>query len=158
MSACVLPIAPEFQDPPAAANYSPLILDSNPQIGSVVVAANPMMVPPFTVFVSDPNVGDDLHVRWLADFPPFTMNTRDMVLDDHFTHSSNGVPLNAMSEVTPSCSAHNLAKIPQHQIMAVVADRPFDNTQVGPNADLTKLSDPNGRKVVATWTLTLGCP
>ena len=165
MSACVLPIAPEFQDPPAEANFAPVILDgSDPPIGWVVTAPTPESIPTFTVFVSDPNLEDDLHVRWIADYPPNTANTRDMVPDFPVTHSSNGLPLDQPVSVTPSCSAHNLAKIPQHQIMVVVADGEFDNSPppVGMPVDLTKLKDVDGRddrkKVIATWTLNLECP
>jgi hypothetical protein len=160
MSACVLPIAPEFQDPPAAANFSPVITDSVPPIGMIVDAV-PTRVPAFTVSVTDPNLGDNLHVRWLADFPPDTANTRDMVPDFEIDHRTDGRPILMDSSVTPSCSAHNLAKIPQHQIMAIVADRPFDDSPPPPGmaADLTKLLDPDGqgKKVIATWTLNLEC-
>jgi hypothetical protein len=160
MSACVLPIAPEFQDPPSAANFSPIILAAMPDVGSVVTAPSISTVPTFTVIVSDPNLGDDLHVRWIADFPPFNANTRSMIADSVITHSSSGVPLNGDDSVTPNCKVHNLAKIPQHQIMAVVADRKFDDStpDAGTVFDLTKLADADGRKVIATWTLNLDCP
>jgi hypothetical protein len=159
MSACVLPIAPEFQDPPAAANFSPIIVDSDPPLGEIV-SATPTSSQKFTVTVSDPNLGDDLHVRFLADFPPNTTNTRDMVPDAQVTHSSNGQPLNKDVSVTPSCTTHNLAKIPEHQIMVIVADSPFDDgpAPAGLPVDLTRLLDPHGLKVIGTWILKLDCP
>ena len=161
MSACVLPIAPEFQDPPAAANFSPVITDAVPLIG-MIVDGTPARVPTFTVSVTDPNLGDDLHVRFLADFPPATANTRTLVKDTLIAHSTNGKPLLQDVSATPSCTTDNLAKIPQHQIMAIVADRPFDNSPppAGMAPDLTKLIDPDrqGKKVIATWTLNLECP
>jgi hypothetical protein len=160
MSACVLPIAPEFQDPPASPNFPPQILSAMPDIGSIVVAPSPSAVPTFSVVVTDPNLGDTLHVRWLADYPPSTANTRDMIQDETHLPNGNGTPLNVESMVTPSCIADNLAKIPQHQIMMVVGDRPFDNSPppAGTAADLTKLQGTDGLKAIATWILNLECP
>jgi hypothetical protein len=159
MSACVLPITPEFQDPPSAANYAPVILSAMPDIGSLVTATNPSAVPTFTIYVQDPNLGDDLHVRWIADYPPDTANTRFLLKDFFISHSSNGMLLNAPSSVTPSCIGDLAKTLPQHQIMAVVADRPFDDSLPPPNTpvDLTKLSKPEGRKVIATWILNVDC-
>jgi hypothetical protein len=161
MSACVLPVAPEFQDPPAAVNFAPVIQDTVPPIG-MIVDGIPTRVPTFTVSVSDPNLGDNLHVRFLADYPPDTANTRDLLRDREIDHRTDGKPILMDVSVSPSCDADNLAKIPQHQIMAIVADRPFDDSPppVGMTADLTKLLDPDGhgKKVMATWTLNLECP
>jgi hypothetical protein len=160
MSACVLPIGPEFQDPPAAANFAPQILDSQPAIGSIVtVTGTATAAPPFRVSVSDPNVGDDLHVRFLADFPPKTGNTRTLIVDHVVTHNADGTRLNEDVTVTPSCGTFNLANIALHQIMVIVADRPFLDKPAAPGlpVDLTKLADPEGLEVVASWTLEMDC-
>jgi hypothetical protein len=161
MSACVLPIAPEFQDQPSSANLSPAISDAVPLIG-MIVDGTPARVPTFTVSVTDPNLGDNLHVRFLADYPPDTANTRTLVRDNEIDHSTAGKPILQDVSATPSCNTDNLAKIPQHQIMAIVADRPFDDSPppAGMAPDLTKLLDPDGqgKKVIATWTLNLECP
>jgi hypothetical protein len=144
MSACVLPIAPEFQDPPSSANIAPAILDATPALGSIVTATNPSSVPSFTVFASDMNVGDTLRVRWIADFPPFTANTR-VLAERTFTQPDDSV--------TPDCVVNNLAKIPQHQIMVVVADGDFASA-----LDLTKLKDMTRKEVIGSWILNLDCP
>jgi hypothetical protein len=161
MSACVLPIAPEFQDPPAAANVAPSFTDVVPPIG-MIVDGTPTRVPVFTVSVTDMNLGDNLHVRFLADFPPFTANTRTLMKDTEIAHRTDGRPILQDVSETPNCTVDSLAKIPQHQIMAIVADRPFDDSPppAGMTADLTKLLDPagDGRKTIATWTLNLECP
>jgi hypothetical protein len=159
MSACVLPIGPEFQDPPAAANYAPQILDSEPPLGSIVMGTS-MTAPLFRVSVSDPNVGDDLHVRFLADYPPNTSNTRNLTPPDRVVpHRSDGMRLIEDVSVTPKCSTFNLASIPVHQIMVIVADRPFLDMPAAPGltVDLTKLEDPEGLEVVASWTLEMDC-
>ncbi|HVU53393.1 MAG TPA: hypothetical protein VHL80_22065 [Polyangia bacterium] len=161
MSACVLPLAPEFQDPPSSANIAPSFTDVVPPIGMIVDGTQDH-VPTFTVSVTDMNVGDDLHVRFLADFPPFTANTRTLMRDTPIAHRSDGRPILQDVSETPDCTLDSLAKIPQHQIMAIVADRPFDDTAppAGMTPDLTKLLDPEGmgKKTIATWTLNLECP
>jgi hypothetical protein len=160
MSACVLPIAPEFQDPPAAANYAPVILLAEPQLG-FIATTTPTADPPFkfTVTFSDPNVGDNLHVRWLADYPPFTLaNTRTLKRDVPVSHRMDGQPLVADDFVVPSCTADNLSALAQHQIMVVIADRPFDDSPqpAGAPVDLTRVQD-NGLKVIGSWILNLEC-
>jgi hypothetical protein len=160
MSACVLPIAPEFQDPPASPNFSPQILSASPDIGSIVTAPSPTTIPTFIVTVTDPNFGDTLHVRWLADYPPSTANTRTLTRDQTFPPNSNGGAVNGSSMVIPNCNADNLARIPQHQIMMVVGDRMFDDSPPpqGMLPDLTKLQGTDGLKAIATWVLNLECP
>jgi hypothetical protein len=145
---------------PAAANAPPEISDATPAIGAVVQASSPTMGPTFQITVSDQTPNDDLHVRWIADFPPDTANTRVLVLDMPIAHRSDGKPLSESISVTPNCLTNNLAKIPQHQIMAVVANRPFDDsaTAQGAPADLTRTAGSDGLEVLATWTLALDCP
>jgi hypothetical protein len=148
MSACVLPLAPDFQDPPASANYAPEIIDFEPAIGSVVTSPN------FRVTVSDPNVGDTLFVRWIADYPPHSDNTQ-VLLDIMVPPSADGTKLAKDVPVKPDCVLNSLAKIQRHQIMVVVADRDFLPPQP-PMNDLTMILKP-GREIVATWTLEMEC-
>lgn len=144
--------------PASSVNLSPVITDTAPTRGMIVDGT--AAPPTFTVSVTDPNLGDDLHVRFLADFPPDTANTRALMRDMLINHRSDGKPILQDVSETPSCVVDNLAKIPQHQIMAIVADRPFDDSSppAGMPADLTKLADPDGHEVIATWTLDLECP
>jgi hypothetical protein len=152
MSACVLPIGPEFQDPPTSENFAPFFRTVAPDIGSIV------MDPMFDVTVTDPNVGDDLYYRWMADFPPYSDNTRTLQATTKVPHSADGTPLFAALTMKPDCKLYNLAKLPQHQILLVVADRPFDPLQPTPtqSVDYTRVPS-EGRKVIATWTLQMEC-
>src|SRR5262245_13457968 len=77
MSGCVLPIAPEFQDPPSPPNYAPYIVSAQPPIGEVKTSLMPGDVE-FSVSVSDPNILDKLCVRWISDYPPYNENTKLM--------------------------------------------------------------------------------
>src|ERR1700743_146605 len=53
MSACIIPVAPDFQDPPAAQNDTPYFMGTSPEQGTVVVA----IPPTFNVTVAAPTVG-----------------------------------------------------------------------------------------------------
>ena|SRR5882724_7168010 len=151
MSACVLPIAPEFQDPPASENYAPVFIDTIPPAGQVVTASP---VAAFTIIVEDPNVGDDLFVRWIADFPPLTDNT--IVMETRMVPHAAGsqVSVHELPPFQPNCALHHLARIPSHQIMVVVADRPF--LDPGTPVDFERLP-PDGLKDTRSWILNLDC-
>jgi hypothetical protein len=152
MSACVLPIAPEFQDPPSPLNGAPVFQFEDPPIGSVVTK------PSFTVVVTDPNVTDDLYYRWIADFPPFTENTRTLLPVTKLQHSADGTPLSQDLTIQPDCINDNLAKLASHQVMLVVADRPFLPAQSMPGQPVDFARVPAGAGVrVGVWTLNMEC-
>jgi hypothetical protein len=154
MSACVLPIAPEFQDPPATPNYAPVFLAVEPPIGTIVkLAATDQAL--FTVTVSDPNAADDLYVRFIVDYPPYSVSNTRTTDKQPVQHRDDGKILNMDVPFEPSCTSPGLAVgLPRHQIMAVLADRPF--VKPPPPADLTRVVEP-GKTVIATWTLELEC-
>lgn len=151
MSACVLPIAPEFQDPPASANYAPFFVTTAPALGFVATTAN------FSVTVSDPNVGDDLYVRWIANFPPASGDTRS-IKDEVIPHSADGTPLFAESSVRPACIKDLVANLPSHRVMVVVSDQPFLDVVLpgSPDVDYARVK-PGAGKLVGLWTLDLLC-
>jgi hypothetical protein len=151
MSACVLPIGPDFQDPLSSPNYAPYFVDTLPIAGSIVTATD--TVPQFRVTVQDPNVGDDLEVRWIADYPPFTANTR-VIKTTPVPHAA--VPQPQDETATPNCTIDSLAKIPSHQLYVVVADRPFLDPVAGKPVDVEALPL-DGRKDSRSWTLNLDC-
>jgi hypothetical protein len=157
MSACVLPIAPEFQDPPAAANYAPFFQDSDPPIGTRVTAA-PDKLTTFTLRISDPNLGDNLHVRFISDFPPFTSNTRVLQPDLLIPHHADGTPLSEPVSQIIGCQRSTLSTLPSHQIMAIVADRGFLDSPPPPATPDLGLLPSGGLKAVAVWILDQECP
>lgn len=152
MSACILPLAPEFQDPPASENFAPHITDSSPPLGSLVVKTG-TTAPVFRVTVTDPNLGDDLFVRWVADYPRISSNTR-LLGSQMVPRSTNGQPLRQDVSVTVDCALDNLAPIAQHQVLVIVADREFPVPP--PENDLTIVAPP-GQSVVGSWILDLNC-
>jgi hypothetical protein len=148
---CVVPLAPQFQDPPASQNYAPVIVAADPLIGSVI-STTPNVPQTFTVTFDDPNVGDVLTARFLIDFPPDTTNTR--VQDDPPIVPGSGNQL-SVAHITPNCLLNALAKTASHQIMVVISDRGFLPPQVA--GDLTRIPE-GGHAVQASWTLLMECP
>lgn len=152
-SACVLPLAPEFEDPPAAQNFAPVIVDSFPVNGAVV------STPMFRVTVDDPNVADDLYLRWIADFPPFSDSSRRLGDDIKLSPPAAGT-LRPDAVLSVDCTLHALAKMTTtHQIMIVVADRPFRSPDQEPSLErkLTSLPPGVAKRAEAHWTLNLEC-
>jgi hypothetical protein len=151
MSACILPLAPEFQDPPAAQNYAPRIIESNPEAGSIVTSQT------FRVVVTDPNLGDALHVRWVVDYPPFSQtNTRTLVQDLTVPASVTGMPLMQEVSVDVDCVVNVLAQIPQHQVTVIVADSEFLAPVANKPVDLGRVA-PGRLTTTASWLLNLEC-
>jgi hypothetical protein len=151
-SACVLPLAPEFEDPPAAQNFAPLIVDSFPVNGAVV------STPMFRVTVDDPNVADVLYVRWIADFPPFNDSSRRLGDDVKLPPPATGM-FRPDVVLNVDCTLHALARTTTtHQIMVVVADRPFRPPDQETSLDRKLTSLPIGApRAEAHWTLNLEC-
>jgi hypothetical protein len=146
---CVIPVGPQFQDPLAAQNYAPRITDFKPP-GTVTSNTH------FEVTVTDPNVGDALLVRWIANYPDYQEGTRRLK-DQAFTPHADGTPLSEQAQLDVTCddlqaaSAEN--SVGRHQIRVVVADRPFADDSMQPDrvtaGGLTSWND---------WTLNISCP
>jgi hypothetical protein len=152
-SACVLPVGPDFQDPLASPNFPPFFIAPDPAFGTAATAT-PTVLQTFSVQISDPNVGDNLTVRWIVDFPPFTVDTRPQP-DQEYDHNASGQPLDKQISLRPSCLLTSLAKTPVHQIEVVVSDRGFVAAQ--DPTDLTNVP-PGGYEIFGNWTLNLECP
>jgi hypothetical protein len=151
MSACIIPVAPEFQDPTASPNYAPYIISLSPDFDSIVT--NPM----FSVTFIDPNVDDDLHVRWLADYPSTTGNYRSLFGDTTYAHSVDGRAQQFTDARTIDCALATLVNLPmtsdgQHRIEVIIGDRDFSS---GATLDAV---DPPGLVARASWILQISCP
>jgi hypothetical protein len=155
MPSCVLPVAPDFQDPLSSPNYAPFIIDSDPVLGKIVTATSPTDMTTFTVTVTDPNPGDDLHVRALLDYPDVSANTRTLIADQTINHSLDGTLLNRDVAVPVNCDIGPPApSVMQHPVTIIIADRPFGPLRPVPTA----LTAADGLFVTANWVLNLSCP
>jgi hypothetical protein len=148
MSACIIPLGPEWQDPLAVQNSSPFFEDATPPFGSVNV-----MDPTFRVVISDLNVGDTLHVRFLSDFPPFDRDvTRTLVKDQPYPPTSDGRRLVEAFELTVPCDELSLQRT-SHQLHVILADREFTDPS---ERELEEVKE-GGRIAIGSWVFE-GCP
>jgi hypothetical protein len=154
MSACVLPIAPEFQDPPASENYAPVFLNTDPPAGSIV-SATPTTVPMFNLLIQDPNINDDLEVRWIVDYPP--LGAASSVMETiPVPHTATGLPTD-VRPFQPDCVLHHIGPGKTHQLYVVVADRKFEPPQLpGVPIDLERLPK-DAKSNSRSWILNLDC-
>jgi hypothetical protein len=153
LSGCVLPLSPEFQDPPTQQNYAPDIVSASPLQGSVVSTLT------FEITVTDPNVSDTLWIRWIGEYPPVSSDSRLLAPDIAVPPFNGQAPFSSQS-ITIDCLSSPLAKLPQHPIMALVSDRPFlpRDSDAGLETLLIGSSSPVAKTAEAHWVLNLTCP
>ncbi len=149
-SACVLPVAPEFEDPPG--NSSPFLASSNPTEGSVLSGTSPEI----EVVVGDDNHNDTLVGRWFIDYPPFDDAVTRMVSE--FRLPPTGKAERGKVLFAPNCVEHQIATgMASHRISLSVADRPFlAEEQSPPSLRLDSVPE-EGFVLRATWILNLSC-
>ncbi|MBC8132386.1 MAG: hypothetical protein H7X95_05340 [Deltaproteobacteria bacterium] len=129
---CVVPIAPDFQNPPSAPNHYPYFSNTEP-IQERTVTIPPGTAGgafPFVASVGDQNLGDTLYVRWVADYPPFAPNISKVLSD-----SQDGVglpipPSTPPGELRPDIPLQLRCEsfapgMQQHRLVVIVSDRPF---------------------------------
>jgi hypothetical protein len=150
VSACVVPAAPNFQDPIGEPNVPPYIANAMPAVGSFV----PNDTGAFVVTVTDQNVGDTLFYRWVIDYPPYSVsNTRPQAIGMITAAATGSQQFNP--EMLPSpCDLNPAPTIAVHQLEFILADRGFDATDPKVLDALPLGSD--GFVVRATWTFS--CP
>jgi hypothetical protein len=154
MSACILPLAPDWQPPPEQENHPPVFVGTNPSAWTIVT-------PPigseleFSVTLADDNEQDDLYLRVIADYPPYNPDfTR---LQQHEIPA----PINRKERdpKTFSVGCFSLLLHPdlqQHRILVAVSDRPFRSDPGVPPGDLEAISA-GAHLVKVGWLLNLEC-
>jgi hypothetical protein len=163
LSGCVLPVGPRFEDPPTVENFAPAIEGAQPAQGSVVTAVGTgtgtTISQTFTIMFTDPNAGDDLYVRWIGEYPPYSA-TSHVLSDNKISHSVNGEPLHQSASLNVTCFTL-LARTAQHQITVLVSDRPYwDPSDPAAPLNLEMVLVQNTEKTLvaqATWFLNLPC-
>lgn len=148
MSACVVPVAPNFQDPIGEPNVPPYIVSAIPSVGAV--AAPTQM---FQVTVTDQNVGDTLNYQWLIDYPPYTLDTRPGDIGS-IAPSADGTQQRVTKPLLRLPCSYNPAPKAVHQLQFILADRELDQSNSMVPDALPPKSD--GFVVRASWTFS--CP
>jgi hypothetical protein len=136
MPACIIPVGPNWQDPPGDRNHTPELVSFMPPVGAIVTTTR------FRVVFNDPN-GDDLVAKWIVDGPPFTP-------EQSFV-SPVMRPMQGAFEFDALCPFMVRPGRTTHQIMVAVTDGEFK-----PGTD--PLATVDGRVAVRLgWTLELSC-
>jgi hypothetical protein len=152
MSACVVPVAPKFQDPPGEPNIAPYIVSASPDFGTFV----PVLTQDFQVTVTDQNVGDTLYYQWVIDYPPFNTGTTRPLSVQQIKPTLDGTQLLATRSQGITCGLNPAPTLAVHQLEFIVADQPFDPAMprvldaVKPNS--------GGLVARASWTFQISCP
>ncbi|HVT10011.1 MAG TPA: hypothetical protein VHO67_21265 [Polyangia bacterium] len=153
MFACVIPVAPDFQDPLAAVNAPPAILGGDPLFGSVVTITSSFT---FRFSVTDPNVSDSLYVRWVLDYPPF-QSTTFKIDDSRYPPPATGTVHTENPSRTFDCS-NGFATITTPQPLDVfVADRPLEQ-RTADNNNRLDIVETGGYVTRGNWTVLFQCP
>jgi hypothetical protein len=160
MSACIIPVAPEFQDPPSQPDPGLMVFGFDPAVGAVeVLPVTPQGQPSFLARVSDGNVNDYIYVLWTVDYnssepdmvPPY------QVRPPPIPPPLPGQMLNQPLEQSFFCP---LPWTPSptttsHVLELIVANRPLLTSPT-----LDTIDDPSGTGSVihGFWTFVINCP
>jgi hypothetical protein len=164
---CIIPVGPEFQDPPQGPDIPPYIHDVTPaSIGSVYTVLDPTgQGKQFTAFVLEATVGDFVYYRWVFDYPPYTSGTTVFGNDGMISPRTDGQPIDQQLLQQVNCGRVISigSSSPNHQLDLIVANRPFlpmDSPGLTAEDNLDSIDDPTrtGSVVRATWIVNMVCP
>jgi len=146
----VWPIGPEFHDP---VNAAPYVVAVSPALGSVTE------VPEFHIQFGDADLDDTLVVRFLADYPPYSGDTRwigEIVLPPGGRAERNEVSF------SPDCERHALEpSLDVHRIHVAVSDRGWRASENVSEEELPwrfTIPKVRGNVVESQWLLSIKCP
>lgn len=149
LAACVIPVGPEWTDPPT--NAPPTVLSSQPPVGQILV--EPALT--VTVVLGDANTQDKLYLRWLIDYPPYQPDVYQLAHE--LTLAPEGKVARSGTSFAPNCTDDQLATgTASHRLLLAVSDRPFVTDSQGEGA-LDQLAA-GGLGVEALWPFTMTCP
>ncbi len=162
MSACIIPVAPNFQDPPSVPTSGPPSLSgfSPKNFGELVTVPVPAGQL-FSANVTDLDPKATLRIRWIVDYPPYSDATK-LVEQSPISPGADGQTINQLITTgTPvDCSWINQPLTSSHQLELVVADSDFldsSNPNLPADRKLDSARDPNG-VAYAFWPIVISCP
>jgi hypothetical protein len=152
MNACVIPVAPQFDDPEE--NFPPFVSSSDPGVGETFTPGQDEDGGArfITVTLGDHNLGDSLFLRWLLDYPGANPEGGQLVMVATLppTKKTDRSP----DRYAPSCSSRG-----SHTLVLSVSDRKFLDTGNGESVspDAPRDSYRKGaNRMRAVWILN--CP
>lgn len=159
LPACVLPVGPDFQDPPTVPNYPPYFVavgPNTPFFSSTVAISDSGTT--FEVIVADPNAGDTLSVRWVSDYPIYTARRTNPIQEQDMKQVADPVTLDAHFTVTVSCVDDFAGG--GDTLTVIASDRGFaSDLATVQNPELRYNYDSDGKLtlLMGSWIVT-GCP
>jgi hypothetical protein len=155
-SGCVLPLSPSFEDPPADRNYPPAVMGTDPVQGFVLPGT-------LRVTVTDPNVGDSIYLRWIAEYPPYDDVKTRTLSDATVPPSADGKQVYSNQPSENIGCGYLAVQTSVHPITVLITDRPFPTLVDFPNMtreeQITKINDAQfAGKAEAHWVLNVDCP
>jgi len=143
MSACIIPVAPQFQDPPEDPQLPPAFVNGSesPVFGTLV----PVIPQDFTVVVDNP-AAVSLWWRAVLDYPEHPTSQRQVMPQTPVAGSSFGFRLDC--GVNPDASVG-----PQHELTVIVADQQFDSGNAANPEALQK----HGNVIARDWQVLMNC-
>lgn len=161
MSACIIPVAPNFQDPPSPPDSPPYLYNFQPQNFGEIVTVPVKDAKPFSANVRDLNVGETINYRWVVDYPPFITGVTLSGNQDSITPLA-GQSIDTQLPQPITCPFLNTVVAPsdgKHQLELIVANRTFSPPDgLTPDNVLDSIDDPTGFVVRASWTFVISCP
>jgi hypothetical protein len=162
MSACIIPVAPNFQDPPSTPDSPPYLYNPQPNNFGEIVTVPVKNAKPFSANVRDPNVEDTLSYLWVVDYPPFITGVTLSGNQGSIYPLPNGQPIDMQLPQLITCPFLNTVVAPsdgKHQLELIVANRQFSPPDgLSPDNVLDSIDDPTGFVVRASWTFVISCP
>jgi hypothetical protein len=162
MSACIIPVAPNFQDPPSVPISGPSLSGFSPgNFGELVTVPVPQGLL-FSANVTDLDPRATLRIRWLVDYPPDSDATT-LVEQASISRSADGQTINQhpITTQTPvDCGWIKQPLTSTHQLELVVADSDFldsSNSNLPADKKLDSAMDPTG-VAYAYWPIVISCP
>jgi hypothetical protein len=158
MSACIIPVGPDFQDPPPQPGSPPSIsATAQYPFGSINTFQPPatgQLPPQFSANVTESDVGVPVYYRWIFDFPPWSSSTQkgnDLPISAHV----DGTPINQTVYQPIDCSSIGLTSRPsngEHRLELAVSESSFEGI---PNLD-TPMD--GTQPAIQNWIIVISCP
>jgi hypothetical protein len=157
MSACIIPVAPNFQDPPSVPDSPPYLSNIVPTFGEVATFQPPTTT--FSAVVNDMNLNATIYYRWVGDYPPNMPGvTWDKIDYQPIKPSLDGLPLVQLLPFDLTCTLVNSVS-GTHTVELIVADGPFHDTMGLPvDSEFDTLLDSSDHIIKTAWTVSMSCP
>jgi|GEM_PF-1508592 len=123
LGGCVLPVGPEFQDPPEEDNQAPYFLPPPGSMPFYEQAVTVSGMRQFEAVVGDTNRSDTLQVRWVANYPPISAAT--MVLPSDMSDKSGDRGKAGTWDFTVTVGCEMFMQGADNNLVVILSDRGF---------------------------------